>query len=335
MGILEDADAGAVALLHTAHVHFDGTCRGLVLLHEDTLCQHVASLCEARYDVGGLQAQPSGPFEEAPGAVVGVVVPLPLLAEGIVAKDICGGQTLDGDVTLAMRFRVRVIGHAVVAHNGPVVSPPHGLQVRESSQTAEVLLHDGPPLALGVFDEGALMNGVGFAVDELLHEHFFFVFSEDIFRAEYDLTAGPASVGGVDIIIVAFLIEMASLESSAAFYDGLLLLEIEVLVEFANFDFINATCNIHLAVVEEHTGVVVPAREFLLLPRTLRIRGRQQPATCIVAIDENIELAVVILHRASPHTCSISVLVVQQVITVVVSQLGEGVGAIFPVDHIL
>ena len=82
---------------------------------------------------------------------------------------------------------------------------------------------------------------------------------------------------------------MGTLESLYVIDDILFTDEVEVLVEFTHLDIGDATGNVNLAIVKEHTRVVVDARQFLLLPFAFGVSSRQQPAAGIIAIDEQVE----------------------------------------------
>ena len=94
---------------------------------------------------------------------------------------------------------------------------------------------------------------------------------------------------------------MAALQTVNIADNVLLTDEVEVLVELTHLDIGNATGDVDLAIIEKHTGVVVDARQLLLLPFALWIGCRQQPATGIIAVDQQVELAIVVLHRTGPH----------------------------------
>ena len=127
---------------------------------------------------------------------------------------------------------------------------------------------------------------------------------------------------------------MATLEARLVAYDALLAYEIEVLVELAHLNIADAAGHIDLAVVEEHAGVVVDARELAFLPAPPGISGREEPSARVVAVDEEVELTVVILHRASPHAGGVSVLVVHEVVAVGRGELCERLSAVVPVDQV-
>ena len=160
------------------------------------------------------------------------------------------------------------------------------------------------------------MNGVDLAVDGLLDEHLLLVGSEDILRAEDSLSGGPSAIGGIEVVVVADVIEVTALESVAVADDTLLADVIEVLVELANLDIADAAGYVDLAIVEEHAGIVVDARELLFLPRPAGISGGEQPSTGIIAVDEQIEASVVPVHRAGPHATGIGIVAVGEVIVV-------------------
>ena len=98
---------------------------------------------------GGLQAQPSRTLEEAPRAVVGVVVPLPLHAERIGTEVVVGGQRRAGTARAHPGIVEHIARLAVAAHNRPVVGPAHRLQVGHTAQAPQVFLQDGPPTGVG------------------------------------------------------------------------------------------------------------------------------------------------------------------------------------------
>ena len=75
--------------------------------------------------------------------------------------------------------------------------------------------------------------------------------------------------------------------------------------------------------------------QLFLLPCALGVLGRQQPEAGVAAVDENVELAVVVLHGRSPHATGVGILAVLQVVTVAVGQLCQRLCTILPVDHIL
>ena len=273
------------------------------------------------------------------------MVPLPLLAEGIGAEHIGGGQSLHAVVAHGLGFAYlaveTLVRRAVVADHGPVVDPLDGLQVGHASECAQVFLHDGPPLALRVLDEGALVNGVGHVVIGFLDHHLLLVGAEDVLRAEYSLSAGPSAVGGVDVVVVAYLVEVAAFQSVAVGDDGLVTLEVELLVEFADGDVANAAGHVDLAVVEEHARVVVAACQLLHLPLALGIGGGEQPSLQVPAVDghflvdKDVELAVVVLHGACPHARAVGIGRAVEVVGHLVGELLQGVRAVLPVDHIL
>ena len=128
---------------------------------------------------------------------------------------------------------------------------------------------------------------------------------------------------------------MAALQTVLAADDVLLLYEVEVLVELAHLDVADAAGHVDLAIVEEHAGVVVDARDGLHVPLALGVAGREDESSSIVAVDEDIELAVVILHRAGPHASGVGILSSQQRIAVLGRELGERLCAILPVHQIL
>ena len=92
------------------------------------------------------------------------------------------------------------------------------------------------------------------------------------------MSAWPASVGGVDVIVVANLVEVAAFETIVVGNDFLLFLEVKILVELADGYVAYALSDINLTIVEEHARVVVAAREFLDIPLALGVGGCEQPA---------------------------------------------------------
>ena len=72
--------------------------------------------------------------------------------------------------------------------------------------------------------------------------------------------------------------------------------EIEVFVEFTHLYLRIAAGNIYLAIVEEHSRIVIDAAELFLFPFSFGITGCQQPAAGVVAVDEHIVLPFVVSH---------------------------------------
>ena len=120
------------------------------------------------------------------------------------------------------------------------------------------------------------MDGVGLAVVPLLNEHSLLVRAKDILRAEDCLPAWPAAISGIDIVVVAYPIEVAALEPAAfANHDLLLAKKVEVLVKLTHLEMIDAADDIDFAAVEEHARVVVVARESLHGPFALGVCRRE------------------------------------------------------------
>ena len=128
---------------------------------------------------------------------------------------------------------------------------------------------------------------------------------------------------------------MAAFQPVLVLDDILFAYEVEVLVEFAHLDVADTASHIHLSIVEQHAGIVVDAREALLLPFPFRIACRQQPAAGIVAVDEQIELSVVIFHRTSPHAARIGIGAWCEVVVVGRRELRQRLCTVFPVHEVL
>ena len=267
------------------------------------------------------------------------MVPLPLHAQRIGAETVVRRHLLSWRGGYGVGLVIGGVGYAVIAKDGPVVHPHHGLQVRHTPQTAEVLLQDGPPLLhlsvlVGYVDEGSLVNGVGHTVDILLHQHLLLVGAEDVLGAENSLSAGPSAIGGIDIVIVANLIEVTTLQAALVADDLLFLNEVEVLVKLAHENVADAAGYVYLAVIEQHARIVVSSRQLDLLPFAFGVGGRQQELPCVVAVDKDIELAVVVFHRAGPHALCIGVLAILQVVFVFHRQLLQRLCTVLPVQQV-
>ena len=98
---------------------------------------------------------------------------------------------------------------------------------------------------------------------------------------------------------------------------------------------IDTAGDIDLSIIEKHAWVIVVMCQTLHRPFALGVGSREQPCAAVVAINQDIELTVMIFHRASPHTPRVEVLTITQVIPVVVKQFFQRVSTIFPVHHIL
>ena len=264
------------------------------------------------------------------------MVPLPLHTQGLLTEVIAGGEsalrTLRFLRTLSiLRTLITLItrslnpvnkadgGPCAAGHDGPAVLPRDGLQVGEAAKGAKVFLHHGPPLAGGVLNECALMDGVGLLVVPLLHEHPLFVGTEDVLRAEHGLTARPAAISGIYIIIVAYPVEVAALEAAAFAHHYLLLAEeVEVLVELAHDEVVDAADDIDAVAVEEEARVVVVAREATHRPLPFGVGGCEEPSPVVIAVDEEVELAIMVLDGRCPHASGVGILTVAEVVAVVV-----------------
>ena len=127
---------------------------------------------------------------------------------------------------------------------------------------------------------------------------------------------------------------MATFKTILITDDLFLLLEVEILIELAHLNITNSAGDINLSIIEKHAWIVVDARQLFLLPLPFRIGSREQPTTGIVAIDEQIELTVMIFHGTSPHTSGVCVLIVEKAIVVLCRQLLKRLSAILPVHEI-
>ena len=98
---------------------------------------------------------------------------------------------------------------------------------------------------------------------------------------------------------------------------------------------IDTAGDIDLSIIEKHAWVIVVMCQTLHCPFALGVGSREQPCAAVVTINQDIELTVMIFHRASPHTLRVEVLTFAQVIPVVIEQFLQWVSTIFPVHHIL
>ena len=180
------------------------------------------------------------------------------------------------------------------------------------------------------------MDGVHLTIDGFLHQHLLLIGAKRIGRTESYLTTGPATIGGIDIIVVAMLIEMTAFETGIiTYHDDLTAYFVEILIQFHHREMINATDDIDLSIIEKHTWVIVVMCQTLHRPFALGVGSRKQPSLAVVTINQDIELTVMIFHRASPHTLRVEILTIAQVIPVVVKQFLQWVSTILPVHHIL
>ena len=180
------------------------------------------------------------------------------------------------------------------------------------------------------------MDCVDLPVVMLLDEHLLLERPERTLRTEGCLSARETSVGSINVVVIAYLIDVAALESGALTNDDFFLLnEVEVGIEFAHRDVAVAARDIDLVAVEKHARVVVVARESLHIPFALGICCREQPGPVVVAIDEKPEPSVVVLHRRSPHAFCVSVLTIAEVVAVIVKQSLQRQGTVLPIDEIL
>ena len=104
---------------------------------EDTLGEHVAGRSQSVDFTCGLQTEPSRSFEQSPGAIVGIMVPLPLHSQWVVAEIVVRRQGLTG-LYRQCRLSISGIGangtygsdrFTIFADDRPLVDPCHRLQV--------------------------------------------------------------------------------------------------------------------------------------------------------------------------------------------------------------
>ena len=263
------------------------------------------------------------------------MVPLPLHTQRIVAETVICRKDADRISRPNIRFCVGGIGLAVVTNYWPVVFPHYWLQVWHTPQSALVFLHDGPPLtAIGRIHKGTLVYGVNLPINIFFYEHLLLIGTEDVFRTEDCLSGWPSSIGGIDIVVITNLVEVTTFQSAFVLNDILLLDEVEVLVEFTHLDVSDTTCYVYLSVIEEHARVIVSTRYGFHLPFAFRVTGREHECTGIVAVQQDVELTIMILHRTSPHAPCIGILAIDERIVLLVGKLCEWLRTILPVHKI-
>ena len=172
-------------------------------------------------------------------------------------------------------------------------------------------------------------------------EHFFLLIgAKDVLGAEAPLRAWPCAAHCIDIVIVAYLVEVAALQAIKTTVHGCRLHLIEVLVQLHHAQRAVAACHVNRTVlVHEHARVIVSLTQTGHLPLSLGVGGGEQVAAAIVTIAESvehdIELPVLVEQTVGPVSLGIDVLVILQVILGIGRHLFQRIGAILPVHQIL
>ena len=172
-------------------------------------------------------------------------------------------------------------------------------------------------------------------------EHFFLLIgAKDVLGAEAPLRAWPCAAHCIDIVIVAYLVEVAALQAIKTTVHGCRLHLIEVLVQLHHAQRAVAAGHVNRTVlVHEHARVIVSLTQTGHLPLSLGVGGGEQVAAAIVTIAESvehdIELSVLVEQAVGPVSLGVDVLVALQVILGVGRHLLQWVGAILPVHQIL
>ena len=133
------------------------------------------------------------------------------------------------------------------------------------------------------------------------------------------MRAWPCAAHCIDIVIVAYLVEVAALQAIKTTVHGCRLHLIEVLVQLHHAQRAVAACHIHGAVlVYQYARVIVALAQASHLPLSLGVGGGEQVAAAIVTIAESvehdIELPVLVEQTVGPVSLGVDVLVALQVI---------------------
>ena len=323
--------------------------------------QGVAGLVEGLADAGGVEAEVSWILQQRPGIGIGVVVPSPLhtqgeIREGIVRRQVGNGMTLPHIRLLVELGRRGGVAHvpAILAEGGPsVLTPGDGFEVRHAAYGSGILEEHRPPLARLGFHEGTLVDmlsgkdtAVGIVVRLGLHT--LLVLTHGSLRTEDGLATLSTSVGGIDVVVVADVVHVASLQTAVGTGDDLraaYLLQ-RLGIELVDPNVIDTTGYVEVAValltvVEEPAGIVVVLVHVLHVPLALGVDSRQQDVLAFVlpvlAVGDevDIELAIMIVQGGGPLSLGIVVLTVQQVVVVIVVDLLQGIGTVLPVHEVL
>ena len=151
-------------------------------------------------------------------------------------------------------------------------------------------------------------------------EHFFLLIgAKDVLGAEAPLRAWPCAAHGIDIVIVAYLVEVAALQAFKATVYRHFLHLLEVLVQLHHLQVAVAAGHVNRTVlVHEHARVIVSLTQTGHLPLSLGVGGGEQVAAAIVTIAESVEhdveLSVLVEQAVGPVSLGVDVLVALQVI---------------------
>ena len=281
------------------------------------------------------------------------MVPLPLHAqlrpgEGVVRRQV-GTRITGTNIWLLVPHAILRHVSAIVANDRPSIDPLHRLQVWNTTNGTSILEEHGPPLAGLGFHQGSLMNRL------TIHQQFgaLLVGAHRIGGTEDGLRTAPivcdaaivVVVGAVEVVVVANMVHVGAFQSIVRLRDDRLfcnLLE-SLRIQLDDRNVVNATSHIEtaisvLSVVEEPSRVMVASLQSGVLPFAFRIRGSQKYTLSVLRPcgtgEVEVELAVVITERRCPHALGIMVLAIHQVIGIVVKNLLQGIGAVFPVHQV-
>ena len=319
IGKLENAESGHASVLQAAQFHLHGAVRSRTLY---ALGQCVAGTGEA-LGHRGMQAHVAGTLCERPLGIVGIVVPLPLQAQLLLAKLVVGSwsaQRLLAGLGLVVDDGVA----AICTHHGPSVHPFYGQQVRHTSHRATVLHDDEPPVAVLELNHASLVQAVAGIGSVVLNDNLVLVRTVDVARAQADLPAARAAGRASDIVVAIDLVHVGALHAEVlapclAVLEALLpylhrfsLGGTHIGVELGDVEDMLSVGYIHAAVVvEEESGVIEKLGEDSTLPGTAGAVGLADrevaffDSPSVGGAEGHVEFAVVVTDGCGPRTVEV------------------------------
>ena len=299
------------------------------MITKDALCEGIAGTIEIVCHGGRVQAQVSRFAGQRPLGLVAEVVPSPLLAQIVMIEVVVGSQarlTLHGNGRFAVYLRLVLVD----TNHGPILFPTDGQQVWSATIGSLVGKEHGPPLSLLGVDECSLVY-VAVIEKELL-----LIGAKYVFRAEYGLIGWNSAIGGIDVVVFAYLVKATSLQSrlDTIFCHLTVFNPLEILVHTSYADVVDAIGNVCVISIEKQSAIIETALQFTLLPWSADVVGGKQITTLVECGEKHVECSVLVLKCRGPLSSAIAPLSVEQTECIATLYAFQRIATIFPVDKV-
>ena len=299
------------------------------MITKDALCEGIAGTVEIVCHGGRVQTQVSRFAGQRPLGFVAKVVPSPLLAQVVMIEVVVGGQarlTLHGNGRFAVYLRLVLVD----TYHGPILFPTDGQQVWSAPIGSLIGKEHGPPLALLGVNECSLVYVA------VIEKEFLLIGAEYVFRTEYGLIGWYSAIGGIDVVVFAYLVKATSLQSRlyTIFCYLTVFYSLEILVHTGYADIVDTIGDVCIVSVEEQTAIIETALQFALLPWSADVVGGKQITTFVECGEEHVECSVLVLKCRGPLSSAIAPLSVKQAECIATLYALQRIATIFPVDKV-